>query len=189
MIAAADEGDQLSDEELLGTIALLLMAGHETTVNLVGNGMATLFQYPDQLELLCAKPDLLAQAVEELLRFASPVEMAMARYATQDLEIAGARIPAGGVVLPCIAAANRDPSQVVDGDRLDITRDDASAMFSFGHGPHFCLGAALARLEAQIAIGSLLRRFPSIRLGCPPEALAWRHSAVRGLERVPVVLS
>jgi cytochrome P450 len=189
LIAAAEDGDQLSDQELQGTLALLLMAGHETTVNLVGNGMAALFRHPDQLALLRDKPELLPQAVEELLRFASPVELAMPRYAAVDLEIAGEKIPAGGVVLACVASANRDPSQVTDGERLDITRAGASAMLSFGHGPHFCLGAPLARLEAQIAIGSLLSRFPSMTLGCRPDDLAWRHSAVRGLEKVPVRLA
>lgn len=188
LIAAMDEGDQLSDQELQGTLALLLMAGHETTVNLVGNAMAALFRHADQLSLLRETPDLLPSAIEELLRFASPVEMAMPRYATEDLTLAGADIPAGGVVLACIASANRDTAQVEAGDSLDITRPDAQAMLSFGHGAHFCLGAALARLEARIALESLLRRFPGLRLACPPESLAWRHSAVRGLEKVPVVL-
>jgi cytochrome P450 len=187
LIAAADDGDQLSDQELQGTLALLLMAGHETTVNLVGNGMAALFRHPAQLDLLRGHPGLLGHAVEELLRFASPVEMAMPRYATEDLRLAGAQIPAGSVVLACIASANRDSAHVSDGDTLDITRPGASAMLSFGHGPHFCVGAPLARLEAQIALGSLLRRFPAITLACPPETLTWRHSAVRGLEKLPIL--
>lgn len=189
LIAAMDEGDRLSDTELQGTLALLLMAGHETTVNLVGNGMAALFGHPDQLDLLRGNPGMLPDAVEELLRFACPVEMAMPRYATEDLEIAGEVIPRGGVVLPCIASANRDPARVADGDSLDITRQDAGPVLGFGHGSHFCLGAALARLEARIALEALLRRFPAIRLGCPPGTLAWRHSASRGLEKVPVLLS
>ncbi|RKN37929.1 cytochrome P450 family protein [Streptomyces hoynatensis] len=189
LIAAMDEGDQLSDAELQGTLALLLMAGHETTVNLVGNGMAALFRHPEQLRLLRERPGMLPDAVEELLRYASPVEMAMPRYATEDLEIAGEEIPAGGVVLPCLVSANRDGSRLPDGDAFDITREEPSAVLSFGHGPHFCLGASLARLEARIALAFLLRRFPSVQLACDAGELAWRHSSVRGLERLPVRLT
>ena len=192
LIVAVDERDQLSEQELLGMIQLLLVAGHETTVNLIGNGMLALLSHPDQLELLRARPELLPPAVEELLRYDGPVERSTMRFATDDVEIAGVRIPAGSVVSVVLAAADRDHAYVPDADRLDITRAHHGHL-AFGHGVHFCLGAPLARLEGAIAIGSLLQRFPDLALACPPEELRWRGGGptnnLRGLEALPLRLS
>lgn len=189
LVAAADEHDRLSERELLGTIELLLVAGHETTVNLIGNGVLALLRHPDQLELLRAKPELLPGAIEELLRYDGPVERATPRYATEDVEIGGVRIPAGSTVSVVLASAGHDPSRTPDADTLDITRTDHGSL-AFGHGIHYCLGAPLARLEGEIAIGTLLRRFPNLALAARPEDLHWRTGGptriFRGLDALPV---
>jgi cytochrome P450 len=187
-LAGAEEaGDTLSEEELVAMVILLLVAGHETTVNLIGNSALALLQHPDQLEKLRHNPALLKPAVEELLRYASPVDMATERYPREDVTIAGVTIPRGQMVFAAIASANRDERQFVNPNTLDITREP-NRHLSFGLGNHFCLGAALARLEGQIALGTLLRRVPHLRLGIAPEALRWRRGLViRGLESLPVV--
>jgi cytochrome P450 len=186
-LAKAEEaGGQLSEEELLAMVVLLLVAGHETTVNLIGNGMLALLEHPDQLEKLRADPLLIRTALEELLRYGSPVEIATERYAREDVTIAGVTIPRGGLVLAVIGSANRDERQFTDPDKLDITRDPNKHL-SFGLGNHFCLGASLARLEGQIAINTLLRRLPNLRLAVPRGALRWRRGLLlRGLESLPV---
>ncbi|MEU0571244.1 cytochrome P450 [Nonomuraea sp. NPDC005983] len=189
LIAATDEHGRLSERELLGTLNLLLVAGHETTVNLIGNGVLALLTHPDQRELLRARPELLPSAVEELLRYDGPVARATPRFATADVEIGGVTIPAGSVVSVVLGAANRDPAHTQDADKLDVTRTDHGNV-AFGHGIHYCLGAPLARIEGEIAIGTLLRRHPDLALSVAPDDLRWRGggpaNVFRGLETLPV---
>ena len=185
LIASEENGDVLSDEELAEQVVLLYVAGHETTVNLIGNGLMALLRHPEQLARMRQDPALVPGAVEELLRYDSPVQRT-ARITNTDVEIGGRRLPAGSMVVTAIGAANRDPAQFADPDRLDVTRRDVRHI-SFGYGIHFCLGAPLARVEGQIALGTLLRRAPQLALAEPtPE---WRESSVlRGLKRLRVTL-
>jgi cytochrome P450 len=187
LIAASEDRDRLSEGELLQMLELLLIAGHETTVNLIGNGTLALLQNPDQLQLLRRRPELLPGAIEELLRFDGPVERATLRFAQEDVQVGDITIPAQSVVAIVIAAADRDPDHAADPDRLDITRPPSQHL-AFGHGIHFCLGAPLARLEGQIAIGSLLARFPDLELARPVADLRFRVAGflIRGLEELPV---
>jgi cytochrome P450 PksS len=179
-------GDRLSENELLAMVFLLLVAGHETTVHLIGTGMLTLLQHPDQLDLLRNDPSLMKTAVEELLRFTSPVEMATERFTREDVTIARVTIPRGNMVFPVLASANRDERQFADPDSLDITREPNKHV-AFGIGAHFCLGAPLARLEGQIALATLLRRLADMRLAVHPELLRWRGGLLlRGLKALPV---
>ncbi|XRQ14320.1 cytochrome P450 family protein [Actinomadura welshii] len=189
LIAARDGDAALTEAELLDGIALLLIAGHETTVNLVGNGVLALLRAPGQLRLLRERPDLLPAAVEELLRYDGPVQRASQRIALEDMEIAGTPIPKGAWVHVSLGAADRDPAVFDAPDRLDVTRA-AKGHVAFGHGPHFCLGAPLARLEGQVAIGALLDRFPDLALAVPPDELRHHRTAsiVRGLTSLPVRL-
>lgn len=183
LIAAEEAGDKLSEEELLATSILLLVAGHETTVNLIGNGTLALLRHPDQLRRLRADPALIGSAVEELLRYDGPVQRT-ARIPSADVVIGGRTIAKGDMVMPFIGAADRDPTHFVDPDRLDITRAD-NRHIAFGWGIHFCLGAPLARLEGQIAINTLVRRLPKLALAtAQPE---YRQSlTLRGLKTLPV---
>jgi len=186
LVRAEEAGEKLSEDELLAMAFLLLVAGHETTVNLIGNGTLALLEHPDQLRRLRDDPGLIRPAVEELLRFSSPVETATERYAREDVTVGGVTIPQGSLVFPVIASANRDDRQFADPDRLDLAREP-NRHLAFGQGIHFCLGAPLARLEGQIAIGTLLRRLPELRLAVPPGALRWRGGLVlRGLQKLPV---
>ena len=188
LIAARDEEDKLSENELVSMAFLLLVAGHETTVNLIGNGMLALLLNPGELARLRADPSLLASAVEELLRYVNPVNNATYRFAAEPLEIGGARIGTGEVVLVSLSGANRDPARYADPERLDVGRDSGGHV-AFGHGVHYCLGAPLARLEAEIAFSGLLERFPGMTLAVPPDALRWRPSTlIHGLESLPVRL-
>jgi cytochrome P450 len=189
LIAARDDDTLLTEDELLSTLSLLLIAGHETTVNLIGNGVLALLRHPGQLALLRARPELLPSAIEEFLRYDGPVDRAMIRIAMEDMEISGMPIPKGSMVHVSLGAAAHDPAAFPEPDRLDITREN-NRHVAFGHGIHFCLGAPLARLEGQIAFGSLLSAFPRLALACPPEELKWRHNGgiVRGLEALPVRL-
>jgi len=183
LLNAEEQGDTLSEDELLGNCVLLLAAGHGTTTHLIGNGLLALLQHPDQLEELRQTPELIGPAVVELLRYDSPVQMT-GRFVREDLELAGKPIRAGQHVLACLGAANRDPEQFPDPDRLDLHRQ-AGKQVAFGHGIHYCLGAPLARLEAEIALNTLLRRFPALRL--ESETLTWMDSLVfRGLRELPV---
>jgi len=183
LIAAEEQGDRLSEGELLITCLLLFVAGHETTVNLIGNGLLALLNHPDELAKLRADPTLLPSAVEELLRYDSPVQRT-GRITNTDVELDGRKIAKGSLVVTALGAANRDPAHFPDPDRLDITRRD-NRHVAFGFGIHFCLGAPLARLEGQIAIGSLLRRMPGLRLAT--STLEWRESStLRGLKELPV---
>ncbi|MEV4255912.1 cytochrome P450 [Spirillospora sp. NPDC049652] len=179
------EHESLSDRELLGMAILLVLAGHETTVNLVGTGMMTLLLHTDQLAALRAEPALVPSAVEELIRYTGPIGTGLARFATSDLDLAGTRIRRGDLVVTSLAAANRDPARFTDPHRFDVRRDEAPHL-GFGYGIHFCLGAALARLEAEVAIGTVLRRFPDLALTKPAERLRWRTSSLRGLAELPV---
>jgi cytochrome P450 len=186
LITAKEANERLDDDELLSMILLLIVAGHETTVNLIASGMLALLTHPDQLERLRSEPALIKPAVEELLRFTAPVETATERFAREDVEIAGVKIAQGDLVLAAIASANRDESQFTDPDRLDITREP-NRHVAFGLGIHFCLGASLARLEGQTAINALLARTRDLRLAVDPSKLRWRSGLVlRGLKALPI---
>lgn len=183
---AAD--DRLTHEELVAMAMMLLIAGHETTINLIGNGLLALLTHPDQLDLLRRRPELLPSAIEEFLRWDSPVHSTPARFAAEDVEYSGITIPAGAVVILSLAAANRDPARFADPELLRVDRD-AAGHIAFGHGLHHCLGAQLARIEGQEAIGALLRARPDMALAVDPAKLAYRHSTlVRGLRTLPVTL-
>jgi cytochrome P450 PksS len=189
LVAAEEVGEQLSEDELVAMIFLLLVAGHETTVNLIGNGMLALLEHSDQMEKLRDAPALIGTAVEELLRYDSPLETATERFAREDLEICGEKIPRGGLVYAVIASANRDERQFSNPDLPEITREP-NRHLAFGHGSHYCLGAPLARMEGQIAINTLLRRFAALDLSLPRVELRWRRGMVlRGLEALPVAFS
>jgi len=186
LIQAEEAGDKLSEDELMAMIFILLIAGHETTVNLIGSGTLELLRHPDQLEKLRRDPALIKTAVEELLRYTAPVFMSTERYARADVTLHGVTIPRGELTFGVIGSANRDEAVFENSDTLDITRENNKHL-AFGQGIHYCLGAPLARLEAQIAINTLLRRMPDLRLKDSPEALRWRPSLVlRGLEALPV---
>jgi cytochrome P450 len=188
LITARDSGDSLDEPELLAMIFLLLVAGHETTVNLIATGTLALLTHPSEFSRLRADPSLLPGAVEELLRYANPLNHATDRYAPEPLEVGGVLIPAGEPVLVVTSSANRDPARFPDPDRLDLGRD-ASGHVAFGHGIHYCVGAPLARLEGEIAFGALLSRFPGLSLAVDPAALRWRPSSlIHGLETLPVRL-
>jgi hypothetical protein len=185
LVQAEEDGSKLSNEELIANIILLFGAGHETTVNLIGNGLLALYRNPDQLALLKANPALISIAIEEFLRYDSSVQMT-GRVALEDIDdIGGRKIPKGEVVLCLLGSANRDPAVYPDRpDRLDVTRPDVRPL-SFGGGIHLCLGAQLARIEAEIAIATLLRRLPELRLD-DAENPEWRPTFVlRGLKRLP----
>jgi cytochrome P450 len=188
LILARDEGDRLDENELLSMMFLLLVAGHETTVNLIASGTLALLLNPGQLGRLRADPALLGGAVEELLRYVNPVNHATYRFTAEPVEIGGARIGPGEAVIVALSSADRDPSRFATPDQLDLGRD-ASGHLAFGHGIHYCLGAPLARLEAEIAFGALLDRFGSIELAVPAESLRWRPSTlIHGLETLTVRL-
>lgn len=186
LIAVNEEGDRLSVDELSSTVFLLLIAGHETTVNLIGNGVHALLSHRDQWDRLQAEPRLLPGAIEEFLRYEGPVRVATYRLAARDTVIGGQAISAGDPLLVSLQSANRDETKFTDAQRFDIARKDNPHM-AFGHGIHFCVGAPLARLEGEIVFSSLLRRFPNLVLtGDPAE---WRPSTLmRGLTRLPVTL-
>ncbi len=183
---AEEEGDKLSPEELLSMMFLLLVAGHETTVNLIGNGVLELLENPEQKERLVSNPGLAGSAVEEMLRYQSPVELSSFRWPSEDIEIAGAHVPAGEAVVAGLLSANRDEKYFEDPDRFDIGRQPNRHM-AFGHGIHFCLGAQLARMEAVIAIPLLLERMPGLRLAVSRGELEWsEHILLRGMKAMPV---
>jgi cytochrome P450 len=183
LVQAEDEGGKLSEEELTANIFLLFGAGHETTVNLIGNGLLALHRHPDQLKLLRDNPSLAANAIEEFLRYDSSVQLT-SRVALEDVPVGAATVPKGDAVICLLGAANRDPDAYPEPDRLDITRAKVNPL-SFGGGIHHCLGAQLARIEAEIAIATVMRRLPSLKLD-DPERPEWRESfALRGLKRLP----
>lgn len=184
LVAVEDEGTRLDEAEMLSLLGLLFAAGFETTSNLFGNGLLALLDRPDQLALLRDDPTVTATAVEELLRFDSPVQLS-GRMAAADTEVEGVLIPAGHVAITLLGAGNRDPRHVADPDRLDLTRPDARPL-SFGGGIHYCLGAPLARLEAELGFPELLRRFPRLELAGEP--VRRPGLGLRGFASVPVVL-
>jgi cytochrome P450 len=186
LIAVRDGGDRLSERELVAMVFLLLIAGHETTVNLIANGAYLLLTHPDQYQRLRADLSLVPAAVEEFLRYESPVETTTPRFTAEPVEVAGVTIPAGEVVLVALSSANRDEGRFADPARFDIGRADSSHL-AFGHGIHFCLGAPLARLEGQVAFETLLTRLPGLELAVPRSELAWRPGIlIRGLVDLPV---
>ncbi|MEW9503008.1 cytochrome P450 family protein [Jeotgalibacillus marinus] len=188
LVMAEEDGKNLSKKELLSMLFLLIVAGHETTVNLIGNGMLALLQHPEQLEKLRTHPEHIKTAVEELLRFTNPVEIATARYALEDMTLYGKEIKKGELILLSIAAANRDPECFDNPEKLDITRE-RNKHIAFGFGMHHCLGAPLARLEGQIAFSALIQRFPNIKLDVDEHEIKWRHSEIfRGLVELPIKL-
>ncbi|CAM5520070.1 cytochrome P450 family protein [Streptomyces abikoensis] len=194
LIRASDHGEHLTENEAAAMAFILLFAGFETTVNLIGNGTYALLRHPEQRERLqraLAEGDesLLATGVEELLRYDGPVELATWRFATRDLTIGGQRIAEGDPVLVVLAAADRDPERFADPDTLDLSRRDNQHL-GYGHGIHYCLGAPLARLEGQTALSTLLRRLPDLRLNAAPEDLRWRGGLImRGLRTLPVAFT
>lgn len=186
LIHAEEAGDRLSEDELLAMIFLLLIAGHETTVNLIGNGTLTLLQHPEQMEALRRDPSLIKTAIEELLRYTVPVFMSTERYAREDVTIQGVTIPRGELTFGVIGSANRDETVFEHPNTLDLTRENNKHL-AFGQGIHYCLGAPLARLEGQIAINTLLQRMPTLCLKGSVESLRWRPSLIlRGLDALPV---
>ncbi|MGY1747252.1 cytochrome P450 family protein [Blastococcus sp. SYSU D00695] len=187
LIAARDEQGRLSEAELVSTSFLLLFAGYQTTSDFLGNAVVALLTHPDQLELLRREPQRLPDAVEELLRFDCSVPVSSFRFATEDLEIGGVPIPAGSIVTVVLSSANHDPALAPEPERLDLTRPDVPHL-AFGHGLHYCLGTALARMEATTALRRILVRLPDLRLDVPVEELQWlpAASAFRGLLELPL---
>ncbi len=189
LAGANEDGDRLSEDELLAMVVILLIAGYETTVNLIATGTLLLLHDPGQLADLRAHPDKVGPAIEEILRLATPIDVATERHTREDVEIAGVTIPKGALVLVGIASANVDAARFSDPERLDLARTD-NRHLSFGLGPHYCLGAPLARLEGRVAISALLNRFPDVRVSVPLEQLHLRPGmSLRGLTSLPVTLS
>jgi len=186
LVQAKEGSDRLSEDELLAMAFILITAGHETTVNLIGSGTLALLEYPDQLARLQDNPELIRPTVEELLRFVAPIEQATERYAREEVTIAGVTIPRGALTLAVLASANRDEHYFENPDQLDITREK-NRHLAFGYGSHACVGMPLARLEGQIAISTLVQRLPKLRLAVTSDQLRWRVTPiVRGLEALPV---
>lgn len=187
LVHAEEAGDRLSEPELYSMIVLLLVAGHETTVNLIGNSLLALLQNPEQMSRLQQEPDLIDTAVEEFLRYDGAVERATSRFAAEDVEIGGQLIKRSTPVIVVLGAANRDPRQFENPTELDVTRSPNKHL-DFGYGVHYCMGAPLARLEGRIAINSLLQRLPNLQLAIPAAQLEYRTSTiVRGLVKLPVI--
>ncbi|MFI5772207.1 cytochrome P450 [Streptomyces sp. NPDC051658] len=187
LISARDGHDRLSEEELVSLAVLLLVAGHETTTNFLGNATLSLLQHPAELDRLRQNPNDIPAVLDELLRFDSPVSTATFRYTTEAITLGGTDVPAGAPVLVALGAANRDPERFPSPDQLDANRD-AAGHLAFGHGIHRCVGAPLAKAEAEIALRAVLTRFPGLRLAVPPDQLQWRHARlVRGLTSLPVL--
>ncbi len=189
LIGARDGDERLDDQELLSTIFQLIVAGHDTTTSLIGNSVVALLRHPGQLAELRADPGRMAPAIDELMRYDSPVPHSTFRYAIEPVELGGVTIPVGAQVIISLAAANRDADRYPEAEALDIDRPE-SRNLAFGHGIHHCLGAGLARMEGQLALGSLVRRFPGLRLAVPVDTLRWGHGdglVLRGLSELPVI--
>ncbi|MGW0712222.1 cytochrome P450 family protein [Streptomyces sp. NPDC002643] len=188
LIAVRDGQDRLTEDELVSLAVLLLVAGHETTTNFIGNAALALLRHPEALARLRAEPGLVADALDELLRYDAPVGIATFRYSTEAFTLGGIEIPEGVPVLIAPGAANRDPARFPDPDHLDLDRA-ATAHLAFGHGIHRCVGAPLARAEAELTLTALLTRFPDLRLAVPPNELTWRHTRLtRGLTSLPLTV-
>ena len=188
LVHAEEDGDILDDDEVLATVFLMFLAGHVTTVNLIGNGVVALLTHPDQLATLKADPELARGVVEETLRYWGPVDFIGRRIASEDVEVGGTVIPTGEQATLSLAAANRDPERFANPDVFDITRADANRHVAFGKGIHVCLGAPLARVEGHVAFDTLFRRYPDLRLAVPAEEVRWGGSFLRGFARLPVLL-
>jgi cytochrome P450 len=189
LISARDGEERLNSQELLSTIFQLIVAGHDTTTSLIGNSVVDLLRNPGQLAKLRADPSKMTAAVEECLRHDAPVPHSTFRYAIEPVQISDATIPAGAQVIICLASANRDAARYVGPERLDLDRAD-SRHLAFGHGIHHCLGAPLARMEGRLALGTLLRRFPQLRLAVDVDQLHWGHGdglVLRGLSELPLI--
>jgi len=186
LIQAEEAGDTLSEDELFSMVILLIVAGHETTVNLIGNGTLALLQHPEQLARLKRDPSRIDGAIEELLRYDGPVERATMRFAAEDVELGGQHIRRGEAVSVVLSSANRDAAQFPAADTLDLAREP-NRHLAFGMGAHYCLGAPLARMEGAIAINTLLRRLSNLRLAVPVAALEWNTVPIlRGMTHMPV---
>ncbi|MGI5484743.1 cytochrome P450 family protein [Streptomyces lavendofoliae] len=186
LITVRDNGDQLSENELLSLAFLILSAGTDSTQHVISSGILTLLQHPDELEAIRQDPNLIPEAVEELLRYTTPNHTAIRRFPTEDITIAKTSIPAGDTVLLCLASAHRDPLRYPEPDRFDIRRTD-KAHLTLGHGLHYCLGAPLARMQVQVAIATLIQRLPCLELAVPAKDLAWRRSfRSHALQQLPV---
>jgi cytochrome P450 len=186
LLQVKDGGDTLSEQELFSMVVLLIVAGHETTVNLIGNAVLALLEHPDQLAELRRDPAQMPRAIEEFLRYDGPVERTLNRWAATDVELGDQTIRRGDIVIAILGSAGRDPERFPDPDRLDIMREDTKHV-AFGRGSHYCLGAPLARLEGEVALTTLLRRLPALRLAVTPEELIWRPLPLfRSLASLPV---
>lgn len=188
LIRAEEEGDKLTEEEIISMVLLLLVAGYETTVHLISNGVLTLLAHPEQRHMIESSPALWDSAIEEILRFTSPVQFSTPRIANEDVTIGTVTIPRGALAAASLGSANHDESQFRDAETFDVTRDP-NRHLAFGLGSHFCLGAPLARLEGRVALATLFRRFPRVRLTQPLDSLRWKKSlAARGVEALPVAV-
>lgn len=188
LVIAENQGDRLSEQELYGVVTLMIIAGHETTVNLIGNGVLALLEHPEQRRLLQEQPELIHSAIEEMLRYNGPVEFSTSRWAAEDMDFHGVHMKKGDLVVIALNSANRDASQFENPDIFDITREKSQHL-SFGKGIHLCLGAPLARLEGEIAINTLLRRYPHFELQRDIDELEWRPGMiVRGVKEIPISL-
>jgi cytochrome P450 PksS len=186
LLHVEENGSKLDRQELISMIFLLLVAGHETTVNLIASGTMTLLKFPEQKDKLAKNPGLIRTAVEEMLRYESPVENTLSRWAMEDIEIGGVTIPRGDIVLATVLGANRDPSVFPNPDAFDITRDP-NKHIAFGNGIHYCLGAPLARMEGAIAINAMLAALPNLEMAVPFEDLRWGEQTIlHGLTKLPV---
>ncbi|WP_413380702.1 cytochrome P450 family protein [Alkalihalobacillus sp. 1P02AB] len=189
LVIAENQGDRLTEEELYGVVTLMIIAGHETTVNLISNGVLALLEYTDQRKLLIEQPDLIHGAIEEMLRYDGSVEFSSSRWAREDFEFKGKLMKKGDLVIVALNSANRDPKQFEDPEMFNILREKSKHL-AFGQGIHFCLGAPLARLEGEIAINSLLRCYPHFELQGDIEELEWRPGMiVRGVKEIPLFLN
>ncbi|MCM3160787.1 cytochrome P450 [Metabacillus litoralis] len=187
LIKVEEEGDVLSEHELYALVFVLIIAGHETTVNLIGNGVLALLEFPEQKEKLISNPDLIHSAIEEILRYNGPAEVSNVRWAIEDVSFGEKIIRKGEMVLIALSSANRDPSEFINPDMFDITRE-VNNHLAFGKGVHFCLGAPLARLEGEIAIRELLQRMPDLRLKDTGDSLEWRQGMIiRGVKEIPII--
>jgi cytochrome P450 len=187
LVHVEEDGDTLDEEEILGTVFLMFLAGHVTTVNLIGNGVVALLTHPDQLAKLKANPQLVRGVVEETLRYWGPVDFIGRRIAKEDVEVGETVVLAGEQTAVGLASANRDPERFTNPDVFDITRADAIRHVAFGKGIHACLGAPLARVEGQIALATLFGRYPELRLAVPAEEVSWAGSVLRGFARLSVL--
>jgi len=188
LVQVEENGEMLDPQELISMVFLLLAAGHETTVNLIGNGTLALMTHPEQRALLTEQPDLIASAVEEMLRFNGPIGVTSGRWALEEITLHGVTIPKGSLVLASLLAANRDPAVFENPDVFDITRDP-NRHVAFGNGIHYCLGAPLARMEGALAINTLLRRVPNLALAADVDSLQWTETLLlHGLKSIPCTI-